>query len=397
MGQTLTHGVYLPDEGERNCYSGLAGNWQILDNSVGTIAEHTSALAGKAPLVHTHSKSDITDFPVYGTTAGTICEGNDSRLSDARTPVAHTHTKSDVTDLLNSNFIPSANNSYNLGSSSYQWNNLYAKNYYYNGVAWGLDKANTWTGNNTFSGSNSFNSGLTINNAALLNAVLQNAVKGDVSTTGDFAIFIKDKVNGNAATSLLAVYRGGQDSGGSYAQISIDTKGNDNNRYNNSILLRINPADNSNNAILIPQRDKTIDLGTSSNKWKTLNGINPGALSFPKVDGWNSGTEINAAVGIDTTDWDMSGGTWNEMTNNVQDGWVYFAFQNCSAGDRAIVRYYGTNARYLAMGFNAVGGSGAGYYLYVAFPMAKGSTVNIAFVTSGTVMSKFIYPCMGNV
>ena len=62
MGQTLTHGVYLPDEGERNCYSGLAANWQILDTSVGTVAEHTSALAGKAPLVHTHTKSDITDL-----------------------------------------------------------------------------------------------------------------------------------------------------------------------------------------------------------------------------------------------------------------------------------------------------------------------------------------------
>ena len=127
MGQTLTHGIYLPDEGERNCYNGLAANWQLLDGAVGTIAEHSTQIAGKAPLVHTHSKADITDFPVYGTTAGTICEGNDSRLSDARTPVAHTHTKSDVTDLLNSNFIPSANNSYDLGSSSYQWNNLYAK------------------------------------------------------------------------------------------------------------------------------------------------------------------------------------------------------------------------------------------------------------------------------
>lgn len=62
MGQTLTHGVYLPDEGERNCYSGLASNWQLLDGAVGTIAEHTSALAGKAPLVHTHVKSDITDL-----------------------------------------------------------------------------------------------------------------------------------------------------------------------------------------------------------------------------------------------------------------------------------------------------------------------------------------------
>lgn len=38
------------------------------------------------PSSHTHTKSQITDFPSYGTTAGTICQGNDSRLSDARTP-----------------------------------------------------------------------------------------------------------------------------------------------------------------------------------------------------------------------------------------------------------------------------------------------------------------------
>lgn len=34
----------------------------------------------------------------FGTTQGTVCEGNDSRLSDARTPKAHTHALSDITD-----------------------------------------------------------------------------------------------------------------------------------------------------------------------------------------------------------------------------------------------------------------------------------------------------------
>ena len=35
----------------------------------------------------------------FGTTSGTVCQGNDSRLSDARTPTAHTHTVSDVSGL----------------------------------------------------------------------------------------------------------------------------------------------------------------------------------------------------------------------------------------------------------------------------------------------------------
>jgi hypothetical protein len=33
----------------------------------------------------------------FGTTANTVCEGNDPRLSNARTPTAHTHTLSDIT------------------------------------------------------------------------------------------------------------------------------------------------------------------------------------------------------------------------------------------------------------------------------------------------------------
>jgi hypothetical protein len=38
------------------------------------------------------TKSQVSDFPAYGTTAGTITQGNDSRLSDARTPTTHAST-----------------------------------------------------------------------------------------------------------------------------------------------------------------------------------------------------------------------------------------------------------------------------------------------------------------
>ena len=117
-------------------------------------SETDSLLGGKANSSHTHTKSQITDFPSlatvatsgsysdlsnkpssmtpsshshgnitnagaigtaankplitttngaittgsFGTTANTFCQGNDSRLSDARTPTSHTHTKSQITD-----------------------------------------------------------------------------------------------------------------------------------------------------------------------------------------------------------------------------------------------------------------------------------------------------------
>ena len=72
--------------------SGVSEIWLNIKNYV------YSQLLGKADASHTHTKSQITDFPSYGTTANTICEGNDSRLSDARTPTSHTHVKSEITD-----------------------------------------------------------------------------------------------------------------------------------------------------------------------------------------------------------------------------------------------------------------------------------------------------------
>lgn len=72
------------------------------------------------PSTHNHTKAQITDFahshtttdigaePAFskntafnknfGSVAGTVTEGNDARLSNARTPLAHTHTKSQITD-----------------------------------------------------------------------------------------------------------------------------------------------------------------------------------------------------------------------------------------------------------------------------------------------------------
>ena len=42
MGQTLDNGIYLPSNGERNCYDGLASNWTTLDSVVGGYKAHVA-------------------------------------------------------------------------------------------------------------------------------------------------------------------------------------------------------------------------------------------------------------------------------------------------------------------------------------------------------------------
>ena len=378
MGQTLTHGVYLPDEGERNCYNGLAANWQILDNSVGTIAEHTSALAGKAPLVHTHTKADITDFPVYGTTAGTICEGNDSRLSDARTPVAHTHTKSDVTDLLNSDFIPSANNSYDLGSSSYQWNNLYAKNYYYNGTQWGLDQANTWTGTQTY--------------RAYLKSFGEARTDEWSSNSRTNAYLLSRRDTDDVSGFLISTFRQNAAQGTARHVYGWDILDNSTRYSGLRFTIDWDSTLNSGNGAY------RVTLGTNTQgtnpcndlhitQLKTINGINPGALSIPDYD-------ETKAISVDTTGWTYDGSTANQLKiNNATqtiNGWLFIRIENVASTDRVIIRFNGNQASDPAMGF-----SPASTDINLIMPIPANKITNI-YLTKSPSRIKF-YPCLGNV
>jgi hypothetical protein len=89
------------------------GNYSVVGHThtISDVTNLQTTLDGKAATVHTHTKSQITDFahthtiadlPVAtnGTSSSTqVVRADDSRLSDSRTPVAHTHAISEVTNL----------------------------------------------------------------------------------------------------------------------------------------------------------------------------------------------------------------------------------------------------------------------------------------------------------
>ena len=396
MGQTLTNGIYLPDEGERNCYAGLAANWNILDGAVGTVADHTTALSGKAPLVHTHTKSDITDFPAYGNAAGTICEGNDSRLSDARTPLSHTHVKSDITDLFNSDFIPSANNSYNLGSSSYQWNNLYAKNYFYNGTAWGLDKENVWSQSNRFTKSIGLGSITSYTDCALGFTGLYNI------------LFFNTRGSTNIPSYGTYVYYGysnvSPDRGAIIRMVrTTDRRGETNDGYipdTSFNLYRISPeklfidfmeavrvTNNGTENSIKPITNNATDLGTSDNKWKSLNGINPGALSLPDFSSnFDVSGQIIPPSGENVIN--TQGGK-NSFTPTV-NGWL------------SVRKRYATSIKICretsaSFGFNTQ--SSTDDDLCICSPVVAGTTYTIRIISSTSDNADHfrLAPCFGNV
>ena len=316
MGQTLTHGVYLPDEGERNCYNGLAANWQLLDNSVGTIAEHTSALAGKAPLVHTHTKADITDFPVYGTTAGTICEGNDSRLSDARTPVAHTHTKTDIIDLFNS--------------------------------------ANTWTAKNYFPLTGFYLRGF--------------SSSASVPASNEFSQYSMVDVNNSPLMSINSANRTTSVRDLTFRVYAYDGSANGVGVFKDAA---------NNYSFCSMDLNNTIELGTSTNKWKTLNGINPGALSLPV-------TALNDTYDISGNITNLTGG--NNTFFAPRTGWVFIRSTNATS--LIIVNN--------VTGMGSSDHSNSATILAVSMPVTFGESINI--IAKCTSLSHaYLLPCQGNV
>ena len=114
--------------------TGGASTWGTITGTLSTQTDLQSALNAKANSVHTHVEADITDLDKntvaevdakvatkentfvkntafnknFGTALNTVTQGNDSRLSDARTPTIHTHTKSDITDFVETDYATGA-------------------------------------------------------------------------------------------------------------------------------------------------------------------------------------------------------------------------------------------------------------------------------------------------
>ena len=162
--------------------------------------------------------------------------------------------------------IPSATDTYNFGSPSYQWNNAYIKSLTINGVACGdilthnVSEFVKVTGNQTIGGVKTFSS----------NVIIQGSKK--VTCNLDYSFI---ELDGGTTWG-----KGG----------SIVLSGQDRSSYANSVLIVSKSDTNTDilqyqNGELKPLSNNTNDssLGTSSNKWKSFNGINPGALSLPST------------------------------------------------------------------------------------------------------------------
>ena len=134
----------------------------------------------------------------------------------------------------------------------------------------------------TITGSKTFKDNITIaGNLPFCNLSANNYIKGETPSSNVYqGVRFFDDLNSSSANHITGGFEITYDTTG-YTIASINARTYINNsQLWRSINLRI-PNDSTRSIDFYPISNSEINLGTTTNKWKTLNGINPGALSLP--------------------------------------------------------------------------------------------------------------------
>ena len=294
---------------------------------------------------------------------------------------------------ISGSLIPSTDGTVNLGSPSYQWNNAYIKSLTINGVACGdilthnVSEFVGVSGNQTIDGNKSFTR-FVIFNPYRVQIKHSSQEIGVVPSANQWnGINFTDKNNLSTFSIEQAFLSNGSTivhfsmapniAGGSVLRIFESV-------YNPSTVEIVTKS-----RTLIPDANNSRDLGSSSNKWKSFNGINPGALSLPSI----SASGANAWIALDTTDW-----VKNAATSAAQkytppaDGWLNIRVDNAIMLGLAITG--GSNNYMHQMVRSETPNS-----LALLIPVFK--NIEVAILVAGndnlTYNRATFYPCQGNV
>lgn len=354
-------------------YVNVAGNQTVTGNKTWT-GEHTFSEPIIGNLTGTASK------------AGADADGN--TISSTYGKLAGSQTWTGTNSFHNLN--PEANSTYTLGTSSYRWSSVYADSYYYGTTAWGLDKANVWTGNNTYTKYQNIiiagtEIGVAPNNQNRNGLLFQDKnnetlgwMRSAYDPSGDLSIemLVSNKYsNGALDPNGTQIYQG--------VKQVITASGE-------SFFSWSGTLSNS----VVPRTNNSFDLGTSTSKWKTLNGINPGALSLPS-------RSYNDSIALDTTNWDYAGnGFIISMTDNNDNyipGWVVIVAEDVGDVSDFIKIRLTTYTRSPGLDFTTFY-TGSQYNIKACFPTA-GIGYLLLKLTNGASCIKYAryYPCLGNV
>ena len=191
-----------------------------------------------------------------------------------------------------------------------------------------MDKANVWTGDNTYTKyQNIIIAGTEIgvapnnqNRNGLLFKDKNNEILGWIrsvyDSTGDLSIemLVTNKYsNGSLDPNGTQTYQGIKQTLSASGDVYFGWSG----RVNNHV---------------VPKTNNSYDLGNSTYKWKSFNGINPGALSLPSGGTTENTDWYNVAGDILPTGGNATDFNWGQnYFTPSKDGWLALTIQQCSS------------------------------------------------------------------
>lgn len=338
MGQTLTNGIFLPNEGERNCYTGLAGNWRAIDGYIGDYNVHVADA-----VIHV-SQTDRDKWDAV------------ENKADASALTAHTgDTTIHVT-----------------AEDKTKWNAVTSK-------ANDADAVHK-SGAETIGGLKTFTDLMSIDGDYLGN---------EVSTNQRTNLQLRSNrdTEGKSGT-LITRFRQNRTQGGlssaDFQMLGFDFLENEV-RTNNILSIQATGwADSVPTKVYIVSYIGDYSYGNSARPCK-INDNNPGALSLPDI-----------SAGVDISGYITAGNTHNEYTPTV-DGWISVIIKKTStSGALAIFLYQGdVSNSYFG---NTALPNDTEFCGMASIPVKAGAVVNIDLKGSNTyVYSAKFYPCTGNV
>ena len=133
---------------------------------------------------------------------------------------------------------------------------------------------------------------------------------------------------------------------------------------------------------LLPSTDNSYSLGNSTNKWSTINGLNPSSLGMPDL---SNGIDISSYISYGTDRYDS--------TYTVPDNGYITIYGTCGGTASGMII---TNGHYAQSSY-AVRRSDLVFYAGVTLPVSAGDVVTISTNNVTSLINAKFYPCQGNV
>ena len=441
MGTTLAHGIYLPSEGERNCYAGLKVNWETLDQKVADISALQSAIAGALhrEIVASLPTTDIDTATIYMILNGTSATENIydeymyisnawELIGTSATDLTNYYTKAEVDGKLLLKASASDLTSHTgdttihvTASDKAKWNTValikqlrlvntqvgsattiaFANIDDTNGIKVG-DKCMDLDGKMfEITAVDTANQTVTVGSALIDLALDANVMhlSGNETAAGQktfndlqiigYGTQYKGARNAYILPEFSAGYSGLSITTLSFSQTlkigSFVLDSNNKPTLDTSkayIQVATGESNSVNTCVLEPRKSTNSLLGTSSNKWTTINGLTPSSLSLPS-NTWY--------VDISSYFTNTGDGQTNSYTTSA-NGWIYL---NVTAKTLIMqIRDSNNNVVYADMCNRSNDGT-----IYMTIPIGSGNTLLTQWFTSSSVTittARFI-PCQGNV